>query len=71
MRSNKNTLVTDVEVFCGDCGEFGFEPITNDPWMWAKIHARDTGHIPTVRVQYDVYPEPAETEDVINVYPFR
>lgn len=58
MREGKATTVvrSDTTVFCGDCG---CDPVTDDPWRWARRHAEKTGHIPTVHVQYDIHKKEA------------
>ena len=38
------------------CCECGCEP-SNDVWKWARKHAKETGHSPTVFEQYDVFSE--------------
>lgn len=37
------------------CPECGGEAVNEDAWKWARNHARQTGHCPTVTQAYDVW----------------
>lgn len=55
MRDGKETIVVNMgaDAHCIDCGDEVMGK--QDAWRWARRHAEETGHCPTVMVTYDVH----------------
>jgi hypothetical protein len=52
-------IQSDVTAVCG-CGA---ECMDDDPFKWARHHADKHHHIPTVFVQYDIFPRNYDPDD--------
>lgn len=62
MRDGKDTIVVNMgtDAVCHDCGA----EVTGrgDAWRWARKHAKDTGHCPSVLQTYDVHSKEAQSD---------